>query len=106
MTPRIVSLLTCSRPLRSGCLRRRSDFVSFRRYLRRDLTLLSTPEYDPGCVKTCTEQKSLESFSRMPPVQRPPRHSVPERKDVSPAPEVCELRRRALELICLARILL
>ena len=48
--------------------------------------------FDPGRVKTCTEQKSLESFSRMPPVQRPPRHSVPERKDVSPAPEVCELR--------------
>jgi hypothetical protein len=26
------------------------------------------PVHDPGCVKTCTEQKSLESYSHTPPV--------------------------------------
>src|SRR5215467_6183691 len=48
----------------------------------------ATAESDPGCVKTCTEQKSLESYSHTPPVQRPPRYIVPERRDVSRPPEV------------------
>src|SRR5215475_9803396 len=58
----------------------------------RSLPHLLRSAVDPGCVKTCTEQKSLESYSRMPPVERPTRHIVPERHDVCRAPEVCELR--------------
>jgi len=27
----------------------------------------ATSRFDPGCVKTCTDQKSLESYSNKPP---------------------------------------
>ena len=40
--------------------------------------LVEVAGFDPGCVKTCTEQKSLESYSDSPPVQRLPRHIVSE----------------------------
>src|SRR5262245_4359364 len=55
---------------------------------RQGADMAGTPGYDPGCVKTCTEQKSSESYV----VLRPPRHIVPEGHDVSRAPEVGELR--------------
>ena len=42
---------------------------------------------DPDCVKTCTDQKSLESYSNEPPITNGSLHSS-KRQDVSRAPEV------------------
>jgi hypothetical protein len=44
----------------------RSDSVRLQRYIPCSVEPVSMPARDPGCVKTCTDKKSLESYSDAP----------------------------------------